>query len=250
MNNSNKIQIRTDLALEIQEDILMNEPETVAKNMSHELKKLIKIKDETVLVVGLGNRNVTPDALGPVVIDRINVTRKIYNASGICAIVPGVMAQSGMESTEMIKGIVKEINAKYVIAIDSLAARNVKRLCTTIQLTDTGINPGSGVGNNRIGLNEDTVGVPVIAIGVPMVVDAATIVSDTMDALINTLATQLNISGLDGTLNSFSDNERYQLVKELLEPQIGTLYVTPKDIDDNVKELGKIIAKAINKLKI
>lgn len=227
MNNSNKIQIRTDLALEIQEDILMNEPETVAKNMSHELKKLIKIKDETVLVVGLGNRNVTPDALGPVVIDRINVTRKIYNASGICAIVPGVMAQSGMESTEMIKGIVKEINAKYVIAIDSLAARNVKRLCTTIQLTDTGINPGSGVGNNRIGLNEDT-----------------------MDALINTLATQLNISGLDGTLNSFSDNERYQLVKELLEPQIGTLYVTPKDIDDNVKELGKIIAKAINKLKI
>ena len=185
MNNSNKIQIRTDLALEtkesfsgtkveipgvlvndkdedgikttvvdiftkegaklmrkpkgsyitleIQEDILMNEPETVAKNMSHELKKLIKIKDETVLVVGLGNRNVTPDALGPVVIDRINVTRKIYNASGICAIVPGVMAQSGMESAEMIKGIVKEINAKYVIAIDSLAARNVKRLCTTIQ---------------------------------------------------------------------------------------------------------------------
>lgn len=236
------------ITLEMNSDMLYDESKNIISVLSKEIKKLIpKDTDGPILVVGLGNREVTPDALGPQVAGELNISRHLIDNGGICAVVPGVMAQSGMESAEIVKGIVEEIDVKCVIAIDSLAARSVKRLCNTIQLTDTGITPGSGVGNYRSGLNIDTINVPVIAIGVPMVVDAATIVLDTMDALIKVLDENSKTDGFVKIISNFHNEDKYQLVKELLEPQIGTLYVTPKDIDENVVIMSKIISASINK---
>lgn len=236
------------ITLEMEQEAIYEDSKNITNVLSKEIKKLIpKDVDGSILVVGLGNRDVTPDALGPKVAGELNISRHLIDNGGVCAVVPGVMAQSGMESAEMVKGIVDEIGIKCVIAIDSLAARSVRRLCNTIQLTDTGITPGSGVGNYRSGLNKDTINVPVIAIGVPMVVDAATIVLDTMDALIKVLSENTVFNNIKDTIDKFDDNDKYQLVKELLEPQIGTLYVTPKDIDENVVLMGKIVSKAINK---
>lgn len=164
------------------------------KEISAELQKYLSLflkeeeKDLSVLVVGLGNRKVTPDALGPYVADNLNTTRHIVKEYGkyamgqkqvclVSAIAPGVMGQTGMETVEIIRGLVQETKPDVVIAVDALAARNSRRLNRTIQIADTGINPGSGVGNHRNGITEETVGVPVIAIGVPTVVDAATIVN-------------------------------------------------------------------------
>ena len=165
-----------------------------------------KEKDLSVLVVGLGNREVTPDALGPYVADHLSVTRHIVKEYGkyamgqehanmISAIVPGVMGQTGMESTEIVRGIVKETHPDMVIAVDALAARNSKRLNRTVQIADTGIHPGSGIGNNRTGLTEESLGVPVIGIGVPTVVDAATIVNDTMENFIAALESSVALPG-------------------------------------------------------
>jgi len=168
------------------------------RKVSDEIAKYLKklagdLKKEDILIVGLGNREVTPDALGPMVVDNLFITRHLIKEYGqefkernklgsISAISPGVMAQTGMETVEIIKGIVKETNPKLIIVIDALASRSVNRLNTTIQLTDTGINPGSGVGNNRKAINEESVGTKVIALGVPTVVDAFTIVADTMSS--------------------------------------------------------------------
>lgn len=238
----------TYVTLEMNAEMLYEDSKSIIGVLSKEIKKLIpKEKEGPILVVGLGNREVTPDALGPQVAGELNISRHLIDNGGVCAVVPGVMAQSGMESAEIVKGIVEEIDVKCVIAIDSLAARSVRRLCNTIQLTDTGITPGSGVGNYRSGLNIDTINVPVIAIGVPMVVDAATIVLDTMDALIKVLDENSSSEGFGKIIGRFSGEDKYQLVKELLEPQIGTLYVTPKDIDENVIIMSKIISAAINK---
>ncbi|MBQ1193056.1 MAG: GPR endopeptidase [Lachnospiraceae bacterium] len=236
------------ITLEMKSEELEEERGNIIEVLAREIKKLLpKDNDGPILVVGLGNREVTPDALGPKVAGELNISRHLIDNGGVCAVVPGVMAQSGMESAEIVKGIVEEIGVKCVIAIDSLAARSVRRLCNTIQLTNTGITPGSGVGNYRSGLNEETIEVPVIAIGVPMVVDAATIVLDTMDALIKVLSESPAFNGIGESLDTFSDKDKYELVKELLEPQIGTLYVTPKDIDENVITMGRIVSEAINK---
>ena len=235
------------VTLEMNLEALYEESKSIINVLSKEIKKLIPKEDGPILVVGLGNREVTPDALGPQVTGELNISRHLIDNGGVCAVVPGVMAQSGMESAEIVKGIVEEIDVKCVIAIDSLAARSVKRLCNTIQLRDTGITAGSGVGNYRSGWNIDTINVPVIAIGVPMVVDAATIVLDTMDALIKVLDENSKTNGFGEIIGNFHSDDKYQLVKELLEPQIGTLYVTPKDIDENVVIMSKIISAAINK---
>ena len=186
----------------------------------------------SVLVVGLGNREVTPDSLGPRVVDNLFITRHIVKEYGkyafgneivnrISGIVPGVMAQTGMESVEIIRGIVKETDPDFVITIDALAARSTKRLGRTIQLTDTGIVPGSGVGNHRNALNMESVGVPVISIGVPTVVDAATIVSDAVNANRDT-------------------------VEDFMSPKLHDMYVTPKDIDDTIKQLSFLISEGLN----
>lgn len=211
------------------------------------------IEKMSVLVVGLGNRDVTPDSLGPSVISGLEVNRHIFmlkeklkKGYGVSAVIPGVMAQSGMESAEMVKGIVSQIKPDVVIAIDALAARSTKRLNTTIQLADTGIHPGSGVGNHRRGLNKETLGVPVIAIGIPTVIDAATIVSDTMDAMIAILSSSEAGKGVSNVLKEFSDREKHQLIRELLEPQIGTMFVTPKDIDEDIEIMAQIVADGIN----
>ena len=143
----------------------------------HILSLLSESERKSVLIVGLGNREVTPDALGPEVVGNLCITRHLkgdykeynYKGYGISGIVPGVMAQTGMETAEIVKGIVKETNPTAVIAIDALAARSTKRLNTTIQIANTGIHPGSGVGNHRSGLTRERLGVPVIAIGVPII---------------------------------------------------------------------------------
>ena len=151
-----------------------------------------KEEGQSILIIGLGNRNVTPDALGPLVVEHLDITRHLVKEYGkyaldgeadrlVSAVVPGVMGQTGMETVEIVRGIVEETEPDFVIAIDALAARSVRRLNRTIQIADTGIAPGSGVGNHRNAITEETVGVPVIAIGVPTVVDAATIVGDSIE---------------------------------------------------------------------
>ncbi len=215
----------------------------IAEELAEYLKELINIekKDYTALVVGLGNRDVTPDALGPHVVEELHVTRHIIKEYGkyamdeneahmVSAIAPGVMAQTGMESSEIIKGIVNEIQPDFVIAIDALAARNTKRLNRTIQIADTGINPGSGVGNHRAGITKETLGVPVIAIGVPTVVDAATIVRDTMENM----------------MENMEPPEKYEALDKLIAPHLYGMFVTPKDIDETIARLGLLISEALN----
>ena len=199
----------------------------VSEVLAEQLRALVKENIESVLVVGLGNREVTPDALGPEVVGNLYITRHILREYGeyafpdkkvaaISGIVPGVMAQTGMETLEINKGIINETGPQLVIAIDALAARSVKRLGRTFLIADTGSNPGSGVGNHRKGLNKETLGVPVVAIGVPLVVDAATIVYDAcQDA--------------DKIPNGF----------------VG-MFVTPKNIDEMVKSLSYTISEALN----
>ena len=209
-----------------------------------------------VLVVGLGNPSVTPDSLGPGVLSNLRVNRNLRAASGLPAgeeepvilsgIVPGVMAQTGMETLEIVGGILHETAPDLIIAIDALAARSIRRLGTTIQLTDTGIQPGSGVGNHRHSLTEESLGIPVLAIGVPTVVGAAAIVHDTISALIGTLWSHMETKGMGDYMDELPPDEQYQLISELLEPEFGQLYVTPPDIDQTVKQLGYTISEGIH----
>jgi spore protease len=193
-----------------------------------------------VLVVGLGNRNVTPDSLGPLVADHLLVTRHMLNEYGsyafgkkkmnrISSIVPGVMAQTGMECAEIIGGIVRQTKPDLVVAVDALAARSVKRLNRTIQVTDTGIIPGSGVGNHRHGLNEKSMGVPVLSVGIPTVIDAATIVRDAVQHVM-----------------AMTDDPVGRLLVERITPGLQAMFVTSKDIDESVRKLSSILADGLN----
>lgn len=233
----------------------------VAEELKRFLDQLLKKgkEDYAVLVVGLGNRQITPDALGPYVVDNLNITRHVVKEYGkyalgkerihlVSAIVPGVMAQTGMETVEIIKGIVQETRPDFVIAIDALAARSSKRLNRTIQIADKGIHPGSGVGNHRNAIDEETVGVPVIAIGVPTVVDAATIVNDAMENLIHALEESETLKGVGVVMQGYNAAEKYELVKELISPHLNGMFVTPKDIDDTVKRISYTISEALNQL--
>ena len=233
----------------------------ISKELAKFLARFIKKdkEDYSILVVGLGNRKVTPDALGPYVVDNLNITRHIVKEYGkyamgeekvrlVSAIVPGVMAQTGMETVEIIKGIVRETKPDMMIAVDALAARSSKRLNRTIQITDTGINPGSGVGNHRNAITKDTVGIPVVAIGVPTVVDAATIVNDTMENLILALESSETLRGVGVVMQGYNAAEKYELVKELISPHLNGLFVTPKDIDETVKRISYTISEALNML--
>lgn len=217
---------------------------SVSNYISQNLRELTgKLYKDEILVVGLGNREVTPDALGPQVIDNLFVTRHLIREFGkefkeenhlgnVSAISPGVMAQTGMETLEIIKGVIEETNPKLIIVIDALASRSVGRLNTTIQIADTGISPGSGVGNNRKALNEDSLGVKVIAIGVPTVVDAATIVADTLTKYMET--TELN------------EEEMYEFISEVNGKQMNNMFVTPKNIDEMVKRISYTLSEALN----
>nr|WP_314458550.1 GPR endopeptidase [uncultured Clostridium sp.] len=234
----------------------------VSEELSAQIAKLLEGKDFKkpdfhVLVAGLGNSSVTPDSLGPRVLKNLQVTRHLKVQYGedfwrgktmpvISGIAPGVMAQTGMETAEILKGIIKETKPDLIIAIDALAARSVKRLGTTIQLTDTGIHPGSGVGNHRHSLTKESLGVPVMAIGVPTVVGAAAIVHDTVTTLIRALSENMETKGMGDFMENLNSDEQYDLIRELLEPEFGPLYVTPPDIDETVKELSFTISEGIH----
>ena len=200
----------------------------VSEALAVYLQELLGTKEErSVLVVGLGNREVTPDALGPEVVGNLRITRHVVKEYGksafekekvhmVSGIVPGVMAQTGMETLEIVRGVVEETQPDVVVAIDALAARSSKRLNRTIQISDAGIHPGSGVGNHRHSLTRETIGVPVVAIGVPTVVDAATIVYDAVRD------------------------------RNAVPPGLNSMFVTPKDIDETIKHLSFTISEALN----
>ena len=209
--------------------------------------------DAPVLVVGLGNWNATPDALGPRVVNNLLVTRHLKefvppelqgSLRPVSAVSPGVLGLTGIETSEIIRGIVDRSQPSLVICIDALAARAVHRIGTSVQLSDTGINPGSGVGNRRAALNREALGVPVLAIGVPTVVHAATIANDTIDALGQTLQGKGRLF-LD-LLAEFSYQERQALIAEVLSPLVGDLVVTPKEVDDLITDMARVIAGALN----
>ncbi|MBQ4629607.1 MAG: GPR endopeptidase [Clostridia bacterium] len=225
--------------------------------LTNELKEMLCLKkDQTVLVVGLGNRFVTPDALGPKVVDRLLVTRHLYGVlpdeltktmTSLCAVSPGVLGITGIETGEIIKGICDKIKPDLVVAIDALASRKTSRISTTFQIADTGIVPGSGIGNKRKGLTKDTLGVPVVAIGVPTVIDAAAVASDAIELLIEAVKTNTKKgSPLYEAVNAFDNDNRYNLICEILSPSAGDLIVTPKEVDSIIDEVSKIIADSIN----
>lgn len=231
----------------------------ISKKLAEDIKELVPERKEevSVLVVGLGNREVTPDALGPYVADHLHVTRHIVKEYGkyamgkdqvylVSAVVPGVTGQTGMETLEIVKGIVEETEPDFVVAIDALAARNSKRLNRTIQITDTGICPGSGVGNHRLALNSETLGVKVIGIGVPTVVDAVTIVNDTMENFIVALESSELLKSVGETLRSYNEAEKQELIRELIAPHLNGMYMTPKNIDDTIKRVSFTISEALN----
>ena len=229
----------------------------ISKVLAKEIKELAKTDKKTkTLIVGLGNWNVTPDALGPKVVERALVTRHLFVAykkdeddtvANVSAISPGVMGTTGIETGEIIKGVVEKTNPDLVIAIDALASRKMERVSTTIQISDTGINPGSGVGSTRRGLNKEYLGVPVIAIGIPTVVDAATMINDTMDLIIDSMKKEAKIgTEFYSMLEQVSSEEKYNLIREVLEPYMPNVVVTPKEIDELIDNLSIVIANGLN----
>ena len=227
--------------------------ETIVTMLAEKLGALHKLpSDATVLVIGLGNRYVTPDALGPKVCEKLLVTRHLNGEvpielegtlRGVAAIAPGVMGITGIETAEIARGIVDKINPDLVIAIDALAARKTSRINATIQIADVGVNPGAGMGNQRTPINQSTMGVPVIAIGVPTVVDAATLVNDTMGKMLQEIA---EANPFYNMLDTMEEGERYGLITEILDPYTENMFVTPKEVDAVIERLAKIIADAIN----
>lgn len=216
----------------------------ISKELARQLKQIIPgIEEEfSVMVVGLGNRDVTADALGPNVVDNLTITRHMVKEYGkaafnkkqihmVSGLIPGVMAKTGMESQEIIKGVVERTKPDVVIVVDALAARSTKRLNRTIQITNTGIHPGSGVGNHRNAITQEALGVPVIAIGVPTVVDAATIVSDAFEKMLRQ-----------------TGEEPIDIQDELLSGlgELYNMYVTGKDVDYEIKQISHIICNALN----
>ncbi|MDP4143896.1 MAG: GPR endopeptidase [Bacillota bacterium] len=229
----------------------------VSRVLSDELSKLISLeKSMTALVVGLGNWNVTPDALGPKVVSKIMVTRHLKQLvpdkideeiRPVCAFAPGVLGLTGMETGEILKGVVDKIKPDVIICIDALASRKMDRVNSTIQIGNTGISPGSGVGNKRMELSQKTLGLPVIAIGVPTVVDAATMANDTIDLVLDQMIKQATSgSKFYDMLNSIDKTEKYRMIEEILNPYVGNLMVTPKEVDTVIDALSRVIANGIN----
>lgn len=211
--------------------------EELSKIVSEQLELLVP-KRKKILVAGLGNRKVTPDALGPLVIDHLFVTahlkrRGYYKDSrDVYAIAPGVMAQTGMETGQIIKGIIRESEAEVLIVIDALSARQSTRLNSTIQICNTGIMPGSGVGNHRFGIHEESMGIPVIAIGVPTVIQISTLIYDAFFPFVED--------------EIITKKEQEEFATKMLEPEISNLFVTPKDIDEAVSRISFTVSEGIN----
>lgn len=225
--------------------------EEMCRRCAKEIKKLtdekLSSKEDLVLVAGLGNRNIAADALGPKIIDLLMITRHLKKyipneiderIRPVCGIAPGVLGITGIETEEIVRGLTEKTKPKLVIVIDALCSGRVERINTTIQITDTGITPGAGVGNARKTINEESLGVPVIAIGVPTVVDAATIAAAGLDLAIE-LEGEDAAAGLRG-------EERYEKIRAAIEPQFGNMIVAPKDVDSIIDDISSVIANGIN----
>lgn len=258
-----------------------------AKTFSTFLDELNIAKDASCLIVGLGNWNVTPDALGPNTIENVLITKHLFElqpqnvAKGfrpVSALAPGVMGVTGIETSDIINGVIEKTKPDFVIAIDSLASRSIERVNTTIQVADTGIHPGSGVGNKRKELSKETLGIPVIAVGIPTVVDAVTITSDTLDFILKHFGREMKEGGKPsralapagmsfgerkvlteedlppdekkssflGIVGTLSDEEKRQLIKEVLGPLGHNLMVTPKEIDVFIDDMANVLATGLN----
>lgn len=285
MGKLNK-KVGTYITIEF-EDITNHEDRVMVEELFVEQVRLLIDKlgisdDDTCLVLGLGNKNSTADSLGPLVVDKILVTRHLFELGtnvkkgirSVAAISPGVMATTGIETYDVIISIIDKIKPKFLIVIDSLASSSIDRINKTIQLTDTGIHPGSGVGNNRREISLDTIGIPVIAIGVPTVVESTIIVNDTINYLfkhlsyiknnyqMNKLIFTHNKDYLDnvsddlsldekkeisGMLGELSEEDKRNLISEVLTSLDYNMIVTPKEIDFLIDNLGKVLAKGIDK---
>ncbi len=220
------------------------------------IKGLINTDVEEVLVVGLGNEYVTPDALGPKVVSKLLVTRhikdsfsedlskKIISLSGVA---PGVMGQTGIETVEVIKGIVERTKPSLVIVIDALASRSIDRINRTIQISNTGIEPGSGVGNKRRAINKETLGVDVIVIGIPTVVDAPTLVNDSLNLILDDMIENSKDNDVFyNLLKDLGNEEKYAVIKNCLTPTLANMFVTPKEVDQVIERLSNIVANIVN----
>ena len=225
--------------------------DTLTNELKILVQKHIQDKDD-IMVVGLGNIYVTPDSLGPKVINEIDVTRHILkylpqyvdeNTRPVTAISPGVLGTTGIETYEILKGIVDNVKPKLLIVIDALSSRSIERISSTIQLSDTGIVPGAGVGNTRAEISENTLGIPVIALGIPTVVESAVLVNDCLDLLITKLQNEAKSNVF---LNGLKEQDNYETIKDALNPQNYNMIVTPKEIDDLIENMKDIVARGIN----
>ena len=231
------------------------EIEKYGNKLSNELKKLIDShteKQDEILVVGLGNIYVTPDSLGPKVINEIDVTRHILKympevleegTRSVSAISPGVLGTTGMETLEIVTGIVQNIKPKLIIVIDALASRSMERISSSIQLSDTGIVPGAGVGNTRKELSQNTLNIPVIALGIPTVVESAVLVNDCLNLFITKLQEEAKSNDY---LNNLKQQDNYEEIKEALIPNDYNMIVTPKEIDELIENMKDVVARGIN----
>lgn len=261
--------------------------EIFAKEFAHFLKRIGIAKDASCLIVGLGNWNVTPDALGPLVCENVLVTKHLFTLQpesveegfrSVSALAPGVMGITGIETSDIIFGVIEKTKPDFVIAVDALASRSIERVNATIQISDTGIHPGSGVGNKRKELSKETLGIPVIAVGVPTVVDAVSITSDTIDFILKHFGKELKegdrpsrslvpaslsfgerkkLSEEDlpeehqrktflGIVGTLSDEEKRRLIYEVLAPIGHNLMVTPKEVDVFIEDMANVIANGLN----
>lgn len=228
--------------------------QTLTSRLTGQLQQVIpQTLEQSVLVVGLGNWNATPDALGPRVVDRLLVTRHLSEVvprdvrdrmRPVAAVAPGVLGTTGIETLDIIRGIVDETHPGMVVAIDALAARNLDRLVGSVQVADTGIHPGSGVGNRRQGLTEQSVGVPVVAVGVCTVVQAVSIAQEAIQLLSRELADDVTFYNI---LEQMGEADRMGLVDEVIGPRLGDLMVTPKEIDVLIDDMAGVVAESLNR---
>lgn len=254
--------IGTYLTLEA-EDIKgrkQEERDKIAEILGEEIYRLLQaqgIENEShILAVGLGNEAVTPDALGPRTLADLMVSghlekeeRKEMFGEGcfLSALTPGVMAQTGMETAKILQGVVMETKPDAILVVDALAARSVRRLGNTIQISDTGIHPGSGVGNHRQAIDKDTFGIPVLALGIPTVIGAAAVAQDTMGALIEVLERETITKHIGEYLKQLDRQEQYEWIQEILALEFGAMYVTEPDIDETIRQLALLLADGIHK---
>ncbi len=234
-------------------NLLEEENQQIVNLLSNEIEKIVDKhieKSEDILVVGLGNLYSTPDSLGSKVVKKIEITRHIKkympqyidkNARAISAIAPGVLGMTGIETWEFLKGIVENINPKLILVVDSLCSKSVNRISKSIQISDTGIVPGGGVGNARVELTKESLGIPVIALGIPTCVDVATITEDGINLWIDNLKEKENID-----TKILEENNNYESIKEVLLPSDLNFIVTPKEIDELIENMTEIVSAGIN----